>query len=78
MAQKGISTNNWHEFLVAALHGCAHEIEILKFNLTGKESAFHSGLEPTGRKKDLNLHHNLLWYHQGKRRRQKGWGDPKD
>lgn len=58
-----ISTNNWHEFLVEAPYGCAHEIEILKFNLTEKEPGFHSALEPNGRKKDLNQHHILLWYH---------------
>lgn len=58
VTQKGISTNNWPEFLVAAPSDCAHEIEILKFNLTEKEHGFHSGLE------DLNRHHNLLWYHQ--------------
>ena len=63
---------------MAAPYGCAHEIENLKFNLTEKEPGFHSGLEPSGKKKDLNLHHNLLWYPQGKHRRQKGWGEPKD
>lgn len=58
MTQKGISTNNWPDFLVAAPSDYAHEIEILKFDLIEKEHGFHSGLE------DLNQHHNLLWYHQ--------------